>query len=335
MNEFFKKPVVKILMLKGEKGDKGNTGTGTPTGGKTGQYLQKKSDADYDYVWSPITTVSWDNVSGKTNATESASGLMSADDKSKLDNLQVGGRNLYLGTKDFTGNKWLNIKNWEKESDTYNGLTIVSNKAAWGGLGQHITVNTGDVYIFSAFIKSTETAMFFPINDSDEGYALSSPGSASFDACDEFTRVKVTFKIISGGLMCPRIEVKSGTAGALKICGIKLERGNMPTDWTPAPEDAENEIKALNSVTKSFTLSASSWEDTGSWIKYDIADSLVTSNSNQEVIPNGAIISTEQFKALQRACLVGTQEQGIIHLWAYGKKPTIDIPIQVIFRGTI
>lgn len=184
MNEFFKKPVVKILMLKGEKGDKGNTGTGIPTGGKTGQYLLKKSDADYDYVWSPITTVSWDNVSGKTNATAATAGLMSAEDKSKLD-----------------------------------------------GIASGATKNVSTV--------------------------------------------------------------------------------------------------------KSFTLSASSWEDNGSWIKYDIADSLVTSNSNQEVIPNGAIISSEQFKALQRACLVGTQEQGIIHLWAYGKKPTIDIPIMIIFRGTI
>lgn len=39
---------------KGEKGEKGDTGTGTPTGGKAGQYLKKKTDADYDFEWSDI-----------------------------------------------------------------------------------------------------------------------------------------------------------------------------------------------------------------------------------------------------------------------------------------
>lgn len=88
------------------------------------------------------------------------------------------------------------------------------------------------------------------------------------------------------------------------------------------------------SVTKEFTLSASGWVDDGGWARYIIADSLVTSDSNQEVIPHNSI-SREQYKALQRAELVGTQEKGKMYLWVYGAKPTIDIPIKVIFRGVI
>lgn len=68
MNNHIKKPVVKILMLKGEKGNKGDQGTSIPSGGKTGQYLQKKSDADYDYDWLDINTVDFANVSGKPEA---------------------------------------------------------------------------------------------------------------------------------------------------------------------------------------------------------------------------------------------------------------------------
>ena len=68
MNNHIKKPVVKILMLKGEKGSKGDQGTSIPSGGKTGQYLQKKSDADYDYDWLDINTVDFANVSGKPDA---------------------------------------------------------------------------------------------------------------------------------------------------------------------------------------------------------------------------------------------------------------------------
>ena len=77
MNEFFRKPLVKILMLKGERGEKGKTGTGTPRGGKTGQYLQKKTDADYDYIWADITTVAWDDVTGKPDAYPTAWGDVS------------------------------------------------------------------------------------------------------------------------------------------------------------------------------------------------------------------------------------------------------------------
>lgn len=186
MNEFFKKPVVKILMLKGEKGDKGDTGTGTPTGGKTGQYLQKKTDADYDYGWSDITTVQWDDVTGKPSA--------------------------YPTT--------------------------------WGEVS---------------------------------GKPATYPS---------------TWNTVSG----------------------------KPSTFAPTP-----------STIKSFTLTAASWSD-GS---YTISDTLITASSNQEVLP--AIgITADQLKALQKAMLVdGGQTAGSLTLTALGTVPTIDIPIRVIFRGTI
>lgn len=54
MNDFFKKPLVKILMLKGEKGANGDKGEGIPAGGTTGQFLKKKSNTNYAYEWSDI-----------------------------------------------------------------------------------------------------------------------------------------------------------------------------------------------------------------------------------------------------------------------------------------
>ena len=90
--------------------------------------------------------------------------------------------------------------------------------------------------------------------------------------------------------------------------------------------------QTIKTTAKQITLSASSWDYTDGWMKYNIADSLVTADSNQEVIPSSSI-NKEQYKALQRACLVGTQGQGKLTLWVYGTVPTIDIPITVIFRG--
>ena len=87
----------------------------------------------------------------------------------------------------------------------------------------------------------------------------------------------------------------------------------------------------IKSTVKSFTLSASSWSS-GS---YTIIDSLITASSNQEILP-AISITTDQMKALQKANIIDSgQSDGSLTLKALGTVPTIDIPIRVIFRGTI
>ena len=58
MGEYITKPVCRILMLKGEKGYKGDKGDGIPSGGIAGQFLKKKSNTDYEYEWADITPIS-------------------------------------------------------------------------------------------------------------------------------------------------------------------------------------------------------------------------------------------------------------------------------------
>ena len=334
MNEFFKKPVVKILMLKGEKGDKGDTGAGFPKGGKTGQYLQKKSNADYDFRWSDITTVPWNSVTGKPTATTTTAGMMSADDKAKLDNLQVGGRNLYLDTKSFDNQSvWKNFYNWQKTGETYNGLTVIKCATAWGGCYQDIDVKAGEVYTFSVYTKSKSDKLRFYIAAGKDGEATLDRADFKINPSEEFTRQHCTFTVITGGFIRPKINIATNDAlsedDVVEICGMKLERGTVATDWTPAPEDVENEIKALNSVTKNFTLSASSWSS-GS---YTISDALITATSNQEVLP-ATNITADQYDALASAKIVdGGQSAGKMILKSLGVVPSADIPIRVIFRG--
>lgn len=85
------------------------------------------------------------------------------------------------------------------------------------------------------------------------------------------------------------------------------------------------------STVKSFTLSASNWSSG----VYTISDSLITASSNQEVLP-ATTITADQMKALQKANIIDSgQSAGSLTLKALGTVPTIDIPIRVIFRGTI
>lgn len=89
MSEYFRKPIVKILMLKGQNGNSikkitktstnglvdtytitltdgttytftvtnGEKGGGIPSGGIAGQFLKKKSNTDYDSVWATFETI--------------------------------------------------------------------------------------------------------------------------------------------------------------------------------------------------------------------------------------------------------------------------------------
>ena len=59
---------VKVVMLKGEKGERGEAGTGIPAGGKTGQAIIKASNNDYDYKWGSLV------VNDVTNATNDGNG---------------------------------------------------------------------------------------------------------------------------------------------------------------------------------------------------------------------------------------------------------------------
>ena len=93
MSEYFRKPIVKTLMLKGQEGQsikgikktstsgltdtytitltdgttstftvtngaKGDKGDSIPSGGVAGQFLKKKSNTDYEYEWADITPIS-------------------------------------------------------------------------------------------------------------------------------------------------------------------------------------------------------------------------------------------------------------------------------------
>lgn len=97
-------------------------------------------------------------------------------------------------------------------------------------------------------------------------------------------------------------------------------------------EAAEKKIAdSMKSTTVSTTLYAETWNN-GS---YTITNDLITSTSNQEIV-TAVGITADQYNALSAAMIVdGGQTAGSLTLKALGTVPTIDIPIRVIFRGTI
>ena len=83
----------------------------------------------------------------------------------KVDNLSVGGRNLFLGTKDFSGNgNWVIGGNIVK--NVYQGLDAAQNAGAWGGPkynnsaieSQGVIQSVNDKFVMSAWVRNTGTS---------------------------------------------------------------------------------------------------------------------------------------------------------------------------------
>lgn len=86
-------------------------------------------------------------------------------------------------------------------------------------------------------------------------------------------------------------------------------------------------------ATVTATLLASGWTGSEAPFVYTLAIAGVTATSYQELLP-AVNITAEQLKALQAANITdGGQASGTMTLKAYGKVPTVDIPIRVIKEG--
>ena len=86
-------------------------------------------------------------------------------------------------------------------------------------------------------------------------------------------------------------------------------------------------------ATVTATLLASGWTGSEAPFVYTLAIAGVTATSYQELLP-AVNITAEQLKALQAANITdGGQAAGSMTLNAYGKVPTVDIPIRVIKEG--
>lgn len=167
----------------------------------------------------------------------------------------VGAVNLFKGSRDFSGTNWIN--NSGVYAEDYQGVKIFKTQDMWGGRSQYFEVKTGEEYVFSAYVKSsakTDRVGFYLVHSSKQPQAA---GVVSFDSVnnqdvvefnlsDEYKRIAIKIKITKGGWIMPRLERDNNDA-YLFFGGYKLERGNIATDWTPAPEDTVSQISSLSS----------------------------------------------------------------------------------------
>ena len=168
----------------------------------------------------------------------------------KIDNLQIGGRNL--------------LKNSHSVEQTYSYPS--SNYVDQCGWVTSIPLN-GDTYTLSFWAKSTVARDVIRVhfyNPSNIAHVVGSQGQVSSGAqdgqCDfvlttTLTKYWVTYTIPKGGNSTRSVIIArmfpGGGKGTVSIKWEKVEEGNKATDWTPAPEDVDEAINTERTTRQS------------------------------------------------------------------------------------
>lgn len=148
----------------------------------------------------------------------------------------IGGVNLFQGTQDFSSDKWVYFGNHQLDGD-FQGFTVSRFDGSWCSSTQNIPAKIGETYTLSAYIKAESGSSIICYTGEKEKNTSTVPYAVGFgDIGEEWKRYSVSFVVAEDCNLQPRFE-NSERNKKLWVCGIKLERGNAATDWSPATVD--------------------------------------------------------------------------------------------------
>jgi phage minor structural protein len=163
---------------------------------------------------------------------------VSAEITEKVNAVEIGGRNLYTGTADFSGDKWANIAEYTADGTDGFGNVVLTKTNAWLGLFQERQAKAGEVYTLSVNARGDGVAkLWFYASEVLADGTENTHGVKDFGVCPTTeTRFSESWKVRNDCTL--RFRVENSIAGQrLWVSSLKLEKGNKATDWTPAPED--------------------------------------------------------------------------------------------------
>lgn len=253
----------------GRNGTTGSDGTGvesivseyylstskeTPTGGSwsttsptwsSGMYVWTRSKITYKNPTSveyttPICDSSWEAVNG----------------------IEVGGRNLQLGSKD-----WLDTAFYSKgNAIILNGeltVPIASSTTDKNVETHYVDVNLNDTLTISVDIKGesayTGNAFLIELFNALEERVLYQWVEANITT--SWSRISTTITISESTAIYMRIGLRSSNDVVNSYRLLKIEKGNKATDWTPAPEDVQTGIDNAQSTADEVASSVEGFDD--------------------------------------------------------------------------
>ena len=175
-----------------------------------------------------------------------------------IDNIDIGGRNLAKNTATLPiGNGTWNTGTWRRSgTGSINNVDIndspipsitkgilVTRKDNTSQIGfcqdDFAGLRSGETYTVSAWVKCTENAKVKLETHWSNKDAVSGVGDPVAVEANKWTRITLTKSPTKDCLQSiAHIYLYIGSSNCeMYVCGIKLEKGNKATDWSPAPED--------------------------------------------------------------------------------------------------
>lgn len=208
-------------------------------------------------------------AAGHTHTAADVGAATAADITAAVNSVSIGGRNIITGTAEAViGYGGHSKGHWRKygTAGTIQTVDITNTPISCVSKGIRLTstdensqiicgqddipLNSGVIYTFSCRIRSNSAegvpCRLQPFYKSTTDH---SGNTQDIIISDEWQYISFTAKFSpqsTGTYSGARIYLQPTAAGNyIEVCAMKLEAGNKPTDWSPAPEDAERRITSL------------------------------------------------------------------------------------------
>lgn len=246
----------------------------------TGECVNTATENDIDTIDNKVQTVKdsvaqinldMNGITQRVEATETTTTNLN----NKIDNIQVGGRNLIKNSLSIQlSGTDTSTNTTHQVIDSNNGhyKIIINNNNRWNryqwlnnNIDRSFTSNLGEKYTISMDIKVNK----LPENDLKFSFNVRASNSdvygAHNDIAYQIKKPNVWIRIFStvslptdNDKRTSVLALISSNAGGqqgleIEYKNLKLEKGNTGTDWSPAPEDINDEILAVDS--KATTIS--------------------------------------------------------------------------------
>lgn len=299
--------------------------TVTSVAGKTGAVTLAKDDVGLSNV---------DNTSDESKpiSTATQTALDKKQDKLPnsvyIDSEQVGLKNAY-------GNTPTSFLSIENDGNSFLSATYSVADDVYYGFSAPLAENPGDgqkpneIYLASALYAGEGYSSNFttPVHLKN----VADPVDET-DAANQRWAYNNTKQLLGQSLSVKGILKGdgTGTVTAAEETEVKLVEVTADSIGAASKEYVDS---VATGTTLSVTLASASWTGTAAPYTYTISNAAITATSTQELRP-ATDITANQLTALQNANIIdGGQAAGSMTLKAFGKKPSVDIPVRIIVKG--
>ena len=271
-------------------------------------------------------THNWDDIQGKPNNLATTENV-----KTAVEGIEIGGRNLLRDSNTFSSS-W-NYKNANyrgsnfatpRGSNAHNEATKITFNGQEWNMFQKVNFSEYGSYILSGWVKlETATNLLIVVNNTYSASTIFGKSVITGSGWQKFvipinvTGVLQAHVHLGGYAALPTGEVQSD--GDVLLWNFKLEKGNKPTDWSPAPEDLATTEELMRKITR-----------TG----YEVSTDTVISQAQQNdtiFVKASCTLGLQNIEHLGSISFIKTFDAGAVTFTCAGKN--IIYPFDNTFNG--